>query len=327
MKTYIKTYRYRVTGIVMVALLSFMAVFIISVMFKNRLNEISNQLESYNNSDYSVAYVLNYGLLSDNEFVFPDTDIQLYLDEAGTERLAVSCLMPQKGSNYSIEELNSINTINDGEVIVSKNVADRYDLEVGDTIYVQYPYSSSLIGTYVSEISRTEYDYENPNIANGIGIVYVAYDEKYVESTKCKYLIFSETSLAKELSEHPQILSGVINKNKNQEEVLSQGIHILIFETIFLAVAMIISFQVFFSRSFALLKRLYLKGEKQSILTVIPLLERLIWWVIPCLIGMMVNMQIIPCNSELTKVFYLIPLLYAAFFVVAVWIYDCIKTH
>ena len=160
-----------------------------------------------------------------------------------------------------------------------------------------------------------------------IGIVYVAYDEKYEESTNWKYILFSKGSMVEELSRHPQIISDVINKNQNQEKVFSQGVHILIFEAVFLTAAMIISFWFFFSRSFTLLKRVYLKGAKHSILTLVPVIERLIWWGIPCLAGMLISKQIIPCNSELTRFFYSIPVFYCGIFAVVVWIYDYIRAR
>lgn len=327
MKTYIKNYRYRVPEIVLTVLLSFLAVMLSSLLFKNKLNELSNQLERYQSSEYSSAYILNYGISANNEWIYADTDIQLFLKEDGTERLAVSCLMPQDEVQYSLEEQKEVSKVKTGEVILSRNVAAKYNLVVGDAVYVQYPYTTRLFQMRVSAISGTEYDFENPSISNDIGIVYIGFDEEYVNSTNCKYLLFAKESMVDVLSQYPQIISGIVNKSQNQSKVFSQGIYIFAFELFFLIAALMASIYFFFSRSFIPLRRLFLKGTSRSTLVKIPLTERLIWWFIPCGIGVLISSFFIPCNSNLTRGYYIIPLAISIIFIVLAWIHDLIKAH
>lgn len=327
MKSYIKSYRYRLSGLILTVGLAFFTVLLCSLIFGRRINALSGQLKKYQDSEYNFAYILNYGITEDNELIYADADIQLYSSERDNERLSVSCLMPEDDVKYTLSEWNEVSQLKSGEIILSRNVAKKYDLEIGDTVYAQYPYSSMRFPLVVSKIMGTEYDLDNPIISNEIGVVYVGYDRDYVESTNCRYILFSEKSQAEILSSYPQIIAGLINKNENYARVLNQGIPVLMFEVFFLFAAIALSSYFFFFDSFKALRCLFLKGESRHILTRIPLIERLVLWCLPCFLSVWVSIQFMPCNSELTKRFYAIPLIIGVFYAVILWIRDQIRLH
>lgn len=327
MKTYIRNYRFRCASIIVTIALAFLSILLSLFLFGKKMSPLSNQLKNYQNSEYEIAYVLNYNTREANEFIYADTDIQLFTKDDGTGRIAVSCLMPQVGVEYNLKELGDVSGVKDNEIILSDNVAEKYNLRIGDTVYVQYPYSSILCDMKIKSISETQYDFENPNISNDIGIVYVGFDENYVNNTKCKYIMFSRDSQAEMLSEYPQIISEIINKSNNQSFVFKQGVYVLIFEAIFVISAIVLTNVFFFSKSFEPLKRIYIKGEPRSILVKIPFLERFILWGIPCSTGLLVSMIFLPCISEFTKYYYFIPIFLSIIFLIIMTIHDFVRTH
>ncbi len=327
MKTYIKNYRYRLSSIILTIAISFSTMLLSLLLFGNKMNSLNNQLKNYQDSEFEIAYILNYSITEVNEFIYADTDIQLFSNAEGIERIAASCLMPQVGTEYNLKELDFISGIKDNEIILTENVAQKYNLKIGDTVYVQYPYSSKLYELTIRRISETQYEFENPNISNDIGIAYVGYNENYVRNTNCKYILFCRESQTELLSKYPQVLSGLINKSQNKSFVFEQGVHILIFETIFIVFAMILVNLLFFSKSFEPLRRIYIKGSPRSILVKIPFWERIILWGIPCGVSLLINNIVLPCNSELTKYYYFIPLFMSLLFLIISTIHDFIKTH
>ena len=70
------------------------------------MNSLNNQLKNYQDSEFEIAYILNYSITEVNEFIYADTDIQLFSNAEGIERIAASCLMPQVGTEYNLKELD-----------------------------------------------------------------------------------------------------------------------------------------------------------------------------------------------------------------------------
>lgn len=303
-----------------------MAALLGTFFFKSRMNELSSQLETYASNEYSLIYVLNYATANENEFVFPDTDIQLFLDVNGAERLTVSCLMLEQNVNYSLGEFREVKKINSGEVILSRNVAERYNLKIGDTVFAQYPYSASFFALRISGIGKTEYDHTSPVIANQIGIAYVGYDEEYINSTKYKCALFASESKSIVLAEYPQVISTIINKSDNYDSVFGQGVFILLFDILFVISILVICEYFFFSNSFRSLKRLYLKGYSKKNLVRVPLMERVVFLILPAAIGASISMYIMPCNSKLTICYYSISAVLCLFYVVVCCVRDLFRS-
>ena len=290
-------------------------------LFHEKLNKVGGQLNSYGSADYSIIYILNYGEGFNNECLYPDTDIQFYHDAEKSRRLTISSIMREEGGSYDLGYLGSLACLNPGEVCISQNVADRYELGIGDTVFAEYSYSQELVPMRIADIIQTEFDYVHPSTDNDIGVVFLGFNEKYAASTNGKYLLFAEESKAEELAVFPQIINGVINKTTNISSVSSQGTAALIFEALFFVASVILAQIVFFSKSRALLYRCYIKGMKRFLLPVIPLIERLVFCLLPCIVVQCLTTSAIP-DSSITQAYRMIPISICGLFCIIMFIAD-----
>lgn len=327
MKVYLRGYARRWKNILLAVLCVLVALLLSCVLFQSKLNKISGQLNSYDQAEYSLIYVLNYEANLDNEFIYPDTDTQIYLDKAKTKRLTVSSVMRDDSAIYSEVEWSSINNLGYDELIISKNVSGKYGVGVGESLFVEFPYSSDLREFTIKGIARDNYDFTNPNIDNDIGIVYLGYDGYYESNTQCKYIAFSKHSEAEILSEYPQIIDTVINKSDNEDYVFQQGLYILLFQSIFVIIAIILAFMGFYVKSNNLLKRCYLKGMKKIALIWMPFLEKILFAEIPAIIMILAISYCIPMKSMLSRMYFVIPVFLIGVFCVGTVIVEMIKVR
>ena len=293
-------------------------------LFHAKLNKVGGQLNSYDSADYSIIYILNYGEGFSNECLYPDTDVQFYHDAEKSQRLTVSGIMREEGASYDLSYLAPLSVLKPGEVCISQNVADGYMLGIGDTIFAEYSYSQELVPMTVASIMQTEFDYVHPSIDNDVGVVFLGFNENYASSTKGKYILFAEKSKADELAVFPQIINEVINKSMNNDYVSSQGAAALIFGALFSLVSVILAQIAFFSKSWMLLYRCYLKGMRRSLLSTIPLLERLGFCLLPCIAAQYVAASAIP-DSSITRVYRIIPISICGLFCIIMFAVDSLK--
>ena len=324
MRQYVKGYLYRVTTII-VSIAIVVAFLLFSfVLFQRKLSKVSGQLNSYESSDYSIIYILNYGEGLNNECLYPDTDIQFYLDNEKTNRLACSSVMKEDGALYDLTYLSALSSLNPGEASMSQNVADLYGLKIGDSIFAEYSYSSTSIPVKIVSLVGTEFDFSNPVIDNDVGIIFLGYNADYCSSTNSKYLVFASQSKAEELSTYPQIINKVINKSINSQYVSEQSCSALIFEVIFSLISIILAQILFFSKSRVLLYRCYLKGMKKALMILIPFAERIAFCLFPCLIVQLITTAAIP-KSSIGDVYMILPVMMSAFFCILTLVIDLFK--
>ena len=309
MKSYLNCYRYRLQQIVISVIATAFVIIICGVLFGGRLKKISNQLFNYSNADYNILYTLNYDAMLNNTCVYPDTDILVYLDNSKTKRIAASLVMKKPEAQYDLNYLQKLNTIGKDQVLLPSNLREKYNLNVGDTVYIEYPYKSELCAVTIGSITNYEYDYCNPNIANDIGVAFIDADNGYIENTNCKYILFSKSSQADTLADYPQIINDIVNKGTNQSKVFKQGVPALVFSILLSIGSIVISNIVLFSKSLGIFKRLYLKGAKRKSLVAISFGEKIVLSIIPLIISECLMSLIIPINSAITVLFFLIPLL------------------
>ena len=292
-------------------------------LFKGKLNNVSGQLDSYESADYSLLYVMNYGDGFNNECLFPDTDIQFYLDVEKTHRLTVSGIMKEEGVTYTLEYLTPLNDLNVNEVCITQNTALQYKLKVGDMVFAEYPYSSDVVPTIIARIMGIEFDYENPIIDNNIGIIFIGYDEKYSSSTNGKYLLFASDSQVGILSVYPQIINTIINKSTNKDIVSAQGYAALIIGAVFSIAAVVLTQIVFFSKSSALLYRCYLKGMSKSQMILIPFLERIVFCLFPCALVQWIVTDALP-ECSIKTAYKTVPVAICFLYCLIMLVYDSV---
>ncbi len=301
MGIYVRSYRSRICGVLVSILSIFVAVLICSLLFGNKINRISSQLKSYSDSQYSYIYELNYPLGVDDEYIYADTNIFIYADSHQKTRIPTIVLMQNEKGSYSESSLGYSGTIRSDEVVLARNIADELHLSVGDKIFAQYPYSNDLVSLTLVSLSDVNYDFENPDVDNKIGVTVIGFNEQYVKSSENKSLCFSRLSLSKDISEHPQILDSIYHKASNYEYVFSQGLHILVIEMIVIIAAIIVSEYFFYRNSHSILRRLYLKGMSSANIIAIPLIEHIVLTVIPTLIAIIVRAHFIPVISNYVR--------------------------
>lgn len=308
MKSYFNCYRYRLHQIGIATVATVLVIVICGLLFGKKLKNVSNQLYNYKCSDYNMLYVLNYDAPFDNTCVYPDADISVFLDDSKTKRIAASIVMKKADNNYTLDYLQPLNTISKDQILFPINIREKYGLNVGDTVYIEYPYKSELSVVTIGAITNYEYDYSNPNIANDIGVAFIDTDIGYIENVKSKYILFSDSSQADTLSEYPQIINEIINKGDNHNKVSKQGFSALVFILLLSIGSIFIADYFFFSKSLNILKRLYLKGAKRSSLISTTIAEKTIFGFGVFLITEFLLSLIITINSHITVSFFLIPL-------------------
>lgn len=322
MRVYIRGYLQRQNEIAIAVICCVVAILLSYGLFYDQLNKISFQLSSYNAADYSYVYVLNYGIPLENIAIFPDADAQIYSDEERTHRLTVSSIMKSSNANYFGNYLEVLSDLQTNEIILTENVAKKYALNVGDFLYVEYPYTNNIIKKRVVGITATDYDFLHPNIDNDIGVLYLGYEKDYEENIQCKYVVFSVNSQVETLAQYPQVISSVVNKSENKRYVFNQGAYILIFQFVFILVSFIIANIAFFSKSQRRLKRCYLKGMKRTQITFVSLLEKILFSFVPDGLLLWLISSCVNTNSIFARVYFTLPLLIIGMGSVVIVLFD-----
>ena len=324
MKMYVKGYTQRAMAIVTTIAIILLSSLLCYGLFHKKLYRVAGQLNSYNSADYSIIYILNYGEWFDNECLYPDTDIQIYLDANKTRRMTVSSVMRNEKVTYDLTYLAPLSGLVADEMCISENVADTYNLDVGDTLYVEYPYSVTPEQTIISDIMQAEYDYVNPIIDNNVGVVFLGFNEKYAASTKGNSVLFAEKSRADELSAFPQIINSVINKSECIATVSAQGTTALLFSAIFALISARLTHILFFSKSYALLYRCYLKGMSRTLVPSIQFVEKILFCLLPCIVIQQIITSRMP-ESFITRAYKTIPICIFGLYCIITFIVDLIK--
>jgi len=308
MGMYVKGYKQRKSALLTVMAVIVIALILCYALFQHRLNTAISQLATYDAADYNIIYQLNYKTEIANEYIFPDADIALYLDSQQSKRIPVSFIMAEGNATHSLEYLRQCNDLTQNEISITQNTANQYHLVAGDVVYADFSYSSQLIPLVVKHIIPTDYDYSHLILDSNIGIAVLGYDYQYESSALCKYLVFSEKSLAAELSEFPQVISMVYNKTEMRDSVFSQVLSIFIYEFLFACAAVCISHILFFSKSKSSLVRCYLKGMHRWMICGLSLAERITIGLVPCIVTQCLLCYRMPINDA-SIIYISIPIL------------------
>ena len=213
------------------------------------------QLDSLSKATFNNGYVLNYSLSLDDEYIFPDNSIRLYT--SNNEKIVSTCIMESDGTKYTLTSalLSPLDyELHHNEVIISKNIARRYGIDVGDSLFATVPYKESFEIYTVVGIGNENYDVTDMNLYNGVGVVLLGYNSEYTSSINSKYIVFSNTSLAKTISQNPQVLDKVFSRTE------------IVFDIIIQIVPIIVSYSSMFFIYFVVLnKKVFSESKKQAI--------------------------------------------------------------
>ncbi len=326
MRTYIKAYRDRKAQIVLALTITIALLLGCFLLFHSKVATVSKQLDTYQNSDFSRIYVLNYQSGLDNEFIFVDTDVGIFKDDSMSTRLAVSTIMVSPDTTYNLSMFEDFSKLQENEVILSENVSKDYGIKKDDVVYAAFSYNSEILYYKVADIIDFNLDYCNPSIANNIGVVYLGFNIEYQQNINCKYMLFANQSIAEELSNKPQILNSIINKSDNESFLLRQGFASIIIVGLCSIASVVLSSIIFFSKSHAIIMRCYLKGMNKAGLFLIPLLEKSLFNLLPsCLVSGIYAILCFDCGHYL-HAYCLIPVCVSIVFIFGSFVIDVRKT-
>lgn len=307
MNIYIRSYRYRITKMLLSIFIVIGLLYLHNLIFHESIISISNQLSAYENADFSIAYKLNYCVESENQFVYPDLDIQFFSEKDKNCRLTVSSLMINEGTKYTLQEFVAIRKLGNDEIALTEMVANKYGLSVGGSLFLSFPYSSELIEKQIVMILPTNYDICNPKIGNDVGMVFIGYDSKYISNVKSYYMVFARESLVDKLSRYPQVIAGVVNKSENYEMVMEQGVFVLVFEFAIVVCGLIAVHAILLKRSDLLLRRYCIKGVKRKNAWRVSCIEKIFFTVLPCMGGMYLISLKLQMNNMFSMTYCIIP--------------------
>lgn len=279
---YLKNYRYRQRPIVIMLLVLIALLIGNTAINRSTVNKAYDILNSYNFYSFNYGYELSRESGLTNEVIYPDTDILFYKDCKKNCKIITSSIMKKEGnpSNYlNIVDLNVLKKSN--EVIVPQNIADNYDLQIGDYIYCEYFYSNDLIQSKIVDILNFSlYDFSENAIENNVGLIILSYQEEYVKSTYCKYILLSEQSASNELSKTNCIINRTfIKANYEKDSYKMLIVPSLLTLTFFMIVGFI--YILFSKKTTSDLKILVSKGLKMKLAKLWHILESLAIFLVP----------------------------------------------
>ena len=300
LKLYWKNYLYRLTAILPLVLLLIVSVLAGSAIFQKDIEYTSDQMRLYSSCSFKNGYVLNYRSRLANEFAFPEFDISLYVDNDMQERLPLSCVMELNETDYTDASLvcRQYSThLNENEIEISERIADLYSLNIGDVVVAEYPHSATQTELTIVGLLPTNYDVVNPNAENNIGVGLLGYCEDYILTIDSKYVVFSNESLAEELSGFSQIINKVFSISAHRSLAIRQLISFFVFLAFILLVNFILQIMIITRRSSISIAVLHRKGLNARSCVLLILSEILMLFVIPSCISFVLSMYFIEATS------------------------------
>ena len=300
LKLYWKNYLYRLTVILPLVLLLSVSVLAGTAIFQKDIEYTSDQMRLYSSCSFKNGYVLNYRSGLANEFAFPEFDISLYVDNDMQERLPLSCVMELNETDYtdaSLVRRQYSTHLNENEIEISERIADLYNLNIGDVVVAEYPHSATIKELTIVGLLPTNYDVVNPNAENNIGVGLLGYCEDYILTIDSKYVVFSNKSLADELSGSSQIINKVFSISTHQSLAIRQLISFFVFLSFILLVNFILQIMIVTRRSSISIAVLHRKGLNTRLRILLILSEILMLFVIPACISFVLSMYFIEATS------------------------------
>lgn len=279
---YFKNYRFRVGSIAVHLLILVSALLASFLLCARTITKSHGILSSYRSVSFEYGYVLNYAFSDSDVLIYPDTDISFFVDENETNKItACSVMKPKYESQSDLTPFDFSKLPDCRNVIVPANIAKKYDLSVGDSLFCSVPYSDTSLETKIVDICSDCYDFSENAIENDVGLLALGYDEEFVSSVKTKYLLLSEERRSADLSPYPQILQKTFTKGN----FLLKGKKLLVFPLVVYFSAFLISNLSFWltigKRTLYEMPQLYKLGTRKTVIRLIPIIEALIFLGVP----------------------------------------------
>ena len=213
---YIKNYKHRTGPIVLVLLVLAILLIFSTWIFNDKVAKFYCIRDSYDNYTFNYGYIVSQETGIENEVIYADTDISFYKDVYKNNKIVASSIMETQNTNENycnIFNFSSISSYND--LIIPRNIANKYDLKIGDIIYCEYSYTSELISSVVIDITDGDaYDFAENSVKNDVGLIAIGNNSRYVNSAIHNFVILSETSMTEKLGDFSGMIKGVFGKSR-----------------------------------------------------------------------------------------------------------------
>ena len=170
-------------------LLSMLAIFFVSVFSSVAIcRQTTMRLEQFHFYNEVQNIYETSEKIDDNSFYVVDGLCNVHLKNHG-EFESCDCMV--KTEKLMLQKANT--GLFSNEASVSKNLADKNKIKVGDYIYISASVFSKSKALIVKEISDSCYGLDNVNYLNASGLLVIGYDEQLAQPSP-KYLSFIKDS-------------------------------------------------------------------------------------------------------------------------------------
>jgi hypothetical protein len=211
--------------------------FVISWPFAENFLSRSAQLKIINSSDsnYICSY---YGDSSfDDDFYYMNKSLGLKYDN---RKIVADVLMYKAEKSYTIAPFSSYTSIENDEMIVSRNVANQYNIEIGDTVVVSSSLYDDSFEYCVKEIIEPVFCFTEEYFVEDKGIVVLGNNSSLVETNNISVAFVSDEENLNGISLEKITSISEYKSNLLQDIIIDCGI------VVCLACLMIVAYFVLF---------------------------------------------------------------------------------
>lgn len=150
-----------------------------------------SQIKMLKNINYNYVYYLNNETKEKNEYIYVGNKL-VFHTKIHSEYDECDCSINSETIMYkNNENCDNYLSLKANEIAVSKNISEKYDLKIGDTIYCYTWYSSNIKEYIIKHIFGNSYGFSEIDISNDKGIILLGYDDKYLNISNEQYLLYS----------------------------------------------------------------------------------------------------------------------------------------
>lgn len=231
-----------------------------TIIFTMITNPFLIQITSLLQSSYTYSVRVNESTGLDNYYIF-SANIPFNLPGAG-HNINADVLMQVRNSEYSdTVSWNASNELSVHGIAVSKNLADRININTGDILHSRHRVRGVVMEYVVEEIiSPIGWVVQN-EFVRADGVIIMGYDEDYINNISFEILYFTNKPLAEILNYSPM---DIIYRNDKIHSVAAQIIPAILVLLVISIVASIVYSRLFVQKHKTSYKRLILLGYEMS---------------------------------------------------------------
>ena len=211
--------------------------FVISWPFAENFLSRSAQLKiiNYSDSNYICSY---YGDSSfDDDFYYMNKSLGLKYDN---RKIVADVLMYKADKSYTIAPFSSYTSIENDEMIVSRNVANKYNIELGEKVVVSSSLYDDSFEYCVKEIIEPVFCFTEEYFVEDKGIVILGNNSSLVETNNISIAFVSDEESLNGVSMDKITSISVYKSNLLKDTIINCGI------VVGLACLMIVAYFVLF---------------------------------------------------------------------------------